>query len=115
VENYGLLGKNTLQLKGRNLVRPNFLWAKRTVAAQKCGLLSERVFLAVAFFSKIIFQFFWLPFGRHSFIFSKSSFGKCSCGGLRLRRKTNQTKKEKKKIGGISDKLAIGNLLNLGD
>jgi len=51
VENYGLLGKNTLQLKGRNLVRPNLLWAKRTVAAQKCGLLSEQVFLAVTFFS----------------------------------------------------------------
>jgi len=62
VENYGLLGKNTLQLKGRNLVRPNFLWAKRTVAAQKCGLLSERVFLAVAFFFKNYFSIFLVAF-----------------------------------------------------
>jgi len=74
VENYGLLGKNTLQLKGRNLAGPNLLWAKRTVAAQKCGLLSERVFLAVAFFFTIDFAIFLLPLEGHIFVFFKLIF-----------------------------------------
>jgi len=99
--------------------RPKFGWTKFSVGQTNCGSPKMRFTFWTSFFWQLHFfhhwfcNFFGLPFGRHSFVFSKSSFGKCSCVGLRLRRKTNQTKKEKKKNVDISDKLAIGNLLIL--
>jgi len=110
VENYGLLGKNTLQLKGRNLAGPNLLWAKRTVAAQKCGLLSERGFFWQLHFFTVDFAIFLFAFcWAHFLSFIKLSFWQVFMRGAQTSKKNKSDEERKEKKEDISDKLEIGN------